>query len=191
MTHTTIGTLSYGARSAHERRSVTGIPLWRASEGLRISWGGRDAAWGIHCGLDFLRRTGPVARRCDWRQDARTADPGAPELSRGASLDCVVRRRSARASAFDQAPRGARVADAVSQGTPQANGTPPPGIRSSRGRQSRRILDRPQTHLLFNSVVCVAVLGRSIGPCSASGPTNIMLDVARHNHPLPPPRPVR
>lgn len=39
MTNATAGTLPYGERRERERRSFTGLPFWKAREGLRISWG--------------------------------------------------------------------------------------------------------------------------------------------------------
>lgn len=54
MTHTTIGSLPHDDRRVRERRSLSGLPLWKASEGLRISWGGINGGVLLAVGLLIL-----------------------------------------------------------------------------------------------------------------------------------------
>lgn len=53
-THPTAGTFPGSDRRVRERRSFAGIPLWQASEGLRISWGGINGGVLLAVGLLIL-----------------------------------------------------------------------------------------------------------------------------------------
>lgn len=54
MTHTTVGTMPHIERRVRERRSLADHPLWRASQGLRISWGGINGGVLVAVGLVLL-----------------------------------------------------------------------------------------------------------------------------------------
>lgn len=48
------GTLPHGERRERERRTFAGIPLWHATEGMRISWGGINGGVLLAVGLLIL-----------------------------------------------------------------------------------------------------------------------------------------